>query len=221
MPRQESVPIPLRYIDATRATRTTLDVMLERRTNDYWDVDGHRDLSDSWTGFTRFTMLDEKPPDGYTWCGERLTKKQTTSTPDYLWPERYGKTCQKHRNEKKIESGLPKNRSLTLEDCAVSTSLIQQMRISKFAKKKSEESWKFRCQQRKIKGRKFLETCRAPGTRNTKDACIVEADESTRKRLEGTPHKRPKAQVSNGYVSSCSEWCRPCVEPVLMVSSLS
>ena len=27
--------------------------------------------------------------------------------------------------------------------------------------------------------------------------------------------------VSNGCVSSCSEWCRPCVEPVLMVSSLS
>ena len=27
--------------------------------------------------------------------------------------------------------------------------------------------------------------------------------------------------VSNGCVSSSSEWCRPCVEPVLMVSSLS
>ena len=28
-----------------------------------------------------------KPPDGYTWSGERLTKTQTTSRPDYLWPE--------------------------------------------------------------------------------------------------------------------------------------
>ena len=62
MPREESFPIPLRYIDVTRATSTTLDVMLERRIDDYWNVDGNRDLSDSWTGFTRFTILDEKPP---------------------------------------------------------------------------------------------------------------------------------------------------------------
>ena len=34
-PREESFPIPLRYIDVTRATSTTLDVMLERRMDDY------------------------------------------------------------------------------------------------------------------------------------------------------------------------------------------
>ena len=39
------------------------------------------------TGFTRFTVLNVKPPDGYTWSGERLTTKQTTSRPDTLWPE--------------------------------------------------------------------------------------------------------------------------------------
>ena len=45
------------------------------------------ELSDSWTESTRFTLLEEKPPDGYTWSGERLTKKHTTSRPEYLWPE--------------------------------------------------------------------------------------------------------------------------------------
>ena len=30
-------------------------------------------LSDSWTGFTQFTLLVEEPPDGYMWSGERLT----------------------------------------------------------------------------------------------------------------------------------------------------
>ena len=39
------------------------------------------------TGFTRFTILDEKPADGYTWSVERLRRKQTTSGPDTLWPE--------------------------------------------------------------------------------------------------------------------------------------
>ena len=33
-------------------------------------IDGSRDLSDSWTGFTQFTLLEEKPPDGYIWSGE-------------------------------------------------------------------------------------------------------------------------------------------------------
>ena len=29
----------------------------------------------------------QKPPDGYTWSGRRLTRKQTTSRPDTLWPD--------------------------------------------------------------------------------------------------------------------------------------
>ena len=32
-------------------------------------------------------LLSEKPPDGYMWSGERLTKRQATSRPDHLWPE--------------------------------------------------------------------------------------------------------------------------------------
>ena len=42
----------------------------DRRIDDYWNIDGSRDLSDSWTGFTQFTLLEEKPPDGYMWSGE-------------------------------------------------------------------------------------------------------------------------------------------------------
>ena len=60
VPREGPSPIPLRYIDVTRATSTTLDVMLQSRIDDYWNVEGDRSLSDAWTGFTRFTILDEK-----------------------------------------------------------------------------------------------------------------------------------------------------------------
>ena len=70
-PREESFPIPLRYIDVSRTTRTNLDVMLERRIDDYWNFDGSRDLSDPWTGFTQFTLVEEKPPDGYMWHNTR------------------------------------------------------------------------------------------------------------------------------------------------------
>ena len=48
--------------------------MQESRIDDNWNIDGSRDLSDSWTGFTQFTFLDEKPPDGYTWSGEQTDK---------------------------------------------------------------------------------------------------------------------------------------------------
>ena len=44
MPREESFPIPLKYIDVTRNTNTSLDVMLEKRIDDYWNVDGYREL---------------------------------------------------------------------------------------------------------------------------------------------------------------------------------
>ena len=88
-PREESFPIPLKYIDVTRTTHTNLDVKQEKRIDDYWNIDGSRDLSDPWTGFIqfKFTLLDKKAPDGYTWSWGRLTRKQFTSRPDHLWPE--------------------------------------------------------------------------------------------------------------------------------------
>ena len=59
VPKEESCPIPLKYIDVTRTTYTLLAVLLERNINDNWNVDGERELSDAWTGFTRFVLLKE------------------------------------------------------------------------------------------------------------------------------------------------------------------
>ena len=57
---------------------TSLDVLLESRIDDYWNVDGGGELWEPWTCFTQFTMLNEnKPPNGYMRsCGA-----------EYLWPE--------------------------------------------------------------------------------------------------------------------------------------
>ena len=71
-PRKESFPIPLKYIDVSRTTHTNLDVKQERRIDDYWNIDGSRDVSVSWTGFTQITLWEEKPPNGYMWSGGRL-----------------------------------------------------------------------------------------------------------------------------------------------------
>ena len=55
-PREELFPIPMKYIDVSRTTHANLDVK-----RDYWNIDGSRDLSDPWTGFTQFTILEGKP----------------------------------------------------------------------------------------------------------------------------------------------------------------
>ena len=59
-PREESFPIPLKYIDVCRTNRTNLDVKEEKRIDDFWNIDGSRDLSDPWTGFTQFALTEEK-----------------------------------------------------------------------------------------------------------------------------------------------------------------
>ena len=71
VPKEETRPIPLKYVDVTRTMHTNLDVLQESRIDDYWnvDVDVDRHLSDSWTGFTKFTLLNEKLPPGYMWSG--------------------------------------------------------------------------------------------------------------------------------------------------------
>ena len=112
-PREESFPIPLKYIDVTRTTHTNLDVMRESLIDDYWNIDGSRELSDPWTGFTQFTLLEEKPPDGFMWSGVRLTRKQLASRPDHLWPELW-KSMGKHAKLK--EKQMWSNEKVHLEN---------------------------------------------------------------------------------------------------------
>ena len=48
---EETFPIPLKYIDVMRSTHTDLDVIQEKRINDYWNVDENRRVSDYWKEF--------------------------------------------------------------------------------------------------------------------------------------------------------------------------
>ena len=46
VPKEETFLIPLKYIDVTRSTDTNLDVLQEKRFDDYSNVDTHKHLSD-------------------------------------------------------------------------------------------------------------------------------------------------------------------------------
>ena len=82
VPKEESFPVPLTYIDVTRTTHTSLDVLLENTliiTGTCMEKE-----SDAWT---TFILLNKRALEGYTWTGWRLTMKQTTSRPDNVWPD--------------------------------------------------------------------------------------------------------------------------------------
>ena len=108
MPREESFPIPMKYIDVTRTTCSSLDVSLEKIFQDYWNVDGEKELSDVWTGFTRFILMNERPLDGFSWSAERPTRKQSTSRPDNVWPDMWKHMSDASKKEAKRRWAIEK-----------------------------------------------------------------------------------------------------------------
>ena len=185
-PREESFPTPLKYIDVSRTTHTNLDVKQERRIDDYWNIDGSRDLSDPWTGFTQFTLLDEKAPDGYTWSRERLTRKQLTSRPDHLWPELWksmGKHAKLKEKQKWYEEKIHLENARKLRGIYFIDPEDKEFKETiKNARKKLETSVApaMPC--------KIMKNCGSGGSdkNKTKLACILEANESTRMRMENS-----------------------------------
>ena len=183
-PREESFPIPLKHIDVSRTTHTNLDVKQEKRIDDYWNIDGSRDLSDPWTGSTQFTLLDEKPSDGYMLSGGRLTRKRLTSRPDHLWPELWKslgkhaklKEKQKWSNEKLHRENARKLRGIFFID-PEDTEFKETI---KNARKKLETPiapvmpWKI-----------IKKNCRSGGSNKIKTrlVCNLEASEPTRLRI--------------------------------------
>ena len=201
-PREESFPIPLKYIDVTRTTHTNLDVKLEKRIDDYWNIDGSRDLSDPWTGFTQFTLLDEKAPDGYTWSGGRLTRKQLTSRPDHLWPELWksmGKNAKLKEKQKWSEEKIHLDNARKLRGIYFIDPEDKEFKETiKNARKKLETSVApaMPC--------KIMKNCGSGGSdkNKTKLACILEANESTRMRMGNSePHNHEDHIAGKGETS--------------------
>ena len=58
----------------------------------------------------------------------------------------------------------------------------------------------------KIQREKYWETCRVEKNCKTNYACIVEADESTRKRMEGSLHKNHEDHIAGKGMNSLSRY---------------
>ena len=89
MPKEETFPIPLKYIEVTRSTHTDLDLLQEKRIDDYWNFDSSKHLSDSWRGFTKFTLLKEKLAKGI-FVVRRATDKVSNNYQTRLCMQKFG-----------------------------------------------------------------------------------------------------------------------------------
>ena len=122
---------------------------------------------------------------------ERLTRKQTTSRPDTKWPEIWNdvshalkrKEKQKWAFEKPKLDNARRFRGIYFIDPKDGD--IKD--IMKNARRKLEVPMPA-AMPCKLEREKYRETCRVVKDCKTKYACIVEADESTRKRMDGSHH---------------------------------
>ena len=165
-----------------------MDVKQEKRIDDYWNIDGSRDLSDLWTGFTQFTLLEEKPPDGNMWSGWRLTRKQLTSRPDHLWPELW---TELERNDKLKEKQKWSNEKPKLDNARRLRGIYfidpvdkEFKETIKNARKNLETPMDPAMPCKTCKKNKHGETRGKTHDFKSKFACVLEASESIGMRME-------------------------------------
>ena len=209
MPREETFLVPMKYIDVTRTTYTSLDVMLEKQIEDYWNVDGERELSDAWTGFTSFVLVKERPPEGYTWSGRRLTREQKTFRPDEVWPDmwKYMSDAAKKKAKQRWAIEKPKlDNARQLREIFFIEPNDEEFKLTMKAARRRLEVPMPAAIPCKIPIKRSGETHRSIWKRKTKYACVVDADESTRPRKEGAGHKPHQDHITAEGTNSVTHY---------------
>ena len=144
-------------------------------------MDGEKESSDAWTGFTRFILLNERPLDGYTWSRRRRTRKQIASRPDNVWPDMWKhlydaakkKAKQRWAVEKpKLDNARQLRRIYFIEPND------EEFKLTVKAARRELEVPMPAAMLCKIPIKSSGETHRNIGKRKMKYACIVDADES-------------------------------------------
>ena len=112
-----------------KSTYTNLDVTQEIFDDD-WNVDGNRSLSDSWKGFTRFTLLNETLPKRI-----RVVQREIDKNPNDIMSKSRAKTW---------EARMGTRRTITWicqKMCGEIFQLIQAMKNTKRSPRMQGECW--------------------------------------------------------------------------------
>ena len=149
--------------------------------------DGPRDLSDPWTGFTQFTLLEEKPPNGFLWSGCRLERNQLTSRPDHLWNS--GEECKRtpswgRKHKCAIQKPKLDNAGRLRGIYFIDPEDKEFKETIKNAGRKWKHQWLQPCLARHTRKTSMARPVVTTHDFKSKFACVLEASESTRLRME-------------------------------------
>ena len=137
--------------------------------------------------------------------GDRLTRKQTTSRPEKVWPEIWKDMSEasKRREKQKWAIEKPKlDNAWKLRGIYFIDPADEEFKeIMKNARRKLEVPRPAAMPSR-TKREEYREPCSVLDNCKTKNACIFEADESTRKRVEGTLHKDHEDHIAGKGINS-------------------
>ena len=144
-------------------------------------------------------FLNEKTLDGFSWSGERLTRKRTTSRPDTLWPKVWKDISDASKRKEKQKWAIEKPRLDNARRlCGIYFIDLDDEEfkdIMKNARRKLEIPMPA-AMPCKLQREKYRKTCRTVEEHKTEYACIVEADECMRKCMEGCLHKNHEDPVA-------------------------
>ena len=163
---------------------------------------------DSWKGFTKFTLLKDKPPKGYMWSGRRLTKIQTTTRPH---GQNYGPKMVKPLRDEKNKNGKTRSQNSTMLDDWVESTVVDPddedyKEILKSARRKLERpvAPATPC-KRQPSITKVVAKPEFGSEKNSKTVygCLVESHESTRQRAESSQSKIVKITLQEKDLLRC------------------
>ena len=188
VPKEEPFPVPLKYIDVTRTTHTSLDVLWRNNIEDYWNVDGEKESSDAWTGVHKIHLFERKA----TWWVHMVrveTDKKTNNLSSRWCMARYVEAnvwCSEEESKTKMGYRETKARQYqTIERNILHRT--RRWRVQAHNESRSEKVGSSDASSNALQNTDREQWGNPPQywKRTTQYACVVNADESTRLRLEG------------------------------------
>ena len=107
------------------------------------NVDGSRDLSDPWTGFIQFTLLEEKPPDGFMWSGWGAWQESSWHPGQFIYGQNSDEIGKEMPSWRRGKNGQLKNlNSIMHESYEEFISLTLRTRNSRRPSRMLARNWK-------------------------------------------------------------------------------
>ena len=143
VPKEETFPIPLKYIDVTRSTHTNLNVMQEKRIDDNWNVDANRSFFQILGKDSQILFHWKKNLQRDIWGLEGDWQKIKRPLDQAMCGLKCGPKLVKSLRRERSKNGQTRSRnSIMLDDWVASIQLIRKTKNTKKIWRTRGEIWK-------------------------------------------------------------------------------